>query len=308
MRRLSKIIFLLIALSSFATQVTAQAAGSSEKKSRELKSSRVRDVILHYVESGRGVPVILVHGSLDDYRLWEPHIDPFAEKYHVIAYSRRYNYPNKNQDIPPDHSAIVEADDLAGLIKNLKLPAAHIVGHSYGALTALFLALRHPGLVRTLVLAEPPVLRLIQDRSDGKSLYDTFINSTWKPVGEEFRKGEREKAMRLTLKYFLGEDLFDQIPERQRNYWMENIREWHALTTSRDAFPPVSRSRIRSIKVPVMMLSGGRTLAILKVVDQELESVLANVERVVLQDATHEMWAEQPEESRRVVLSFINKR
>jgi non-heme chloroperoxidase len=302
-----KTALLAVVLSGLASHVLAQNPGSSEKKFRQVKSVRTGAVELHYVESGKGVPVIFVHGSLDDYRLWEPQIDAFAEQYHVIAYSRRYNYPNKNGDIRPDHSAIVEAEDLADLIKKLKLPPAHVVGHSYGAFTALFLALKYPKLVRALVLAEPPVLRWAQDRPQGKFLYDTFINGTWKPVGDEFRRGERERALRLTLNYFLGEDVFDQIPEAQRNYWMQNIREWHALTTSSDPFPPVPRSRVKSIKMPVMMLSGGRTLELLKFVDSELEPLLAKGERVVLPNATHEMWAEQPEESRRAVLAFLGR-
>lgn len=302
-----KTALLAVVLCGFANHVLAQNTEFSQKTPRQVKSVRTGGVELHYVESGKGVPVIFVHGSLDDYRLWEPQIDAFAEQYHVIAYSRRYNYPNNNGDMGPDHSAIVEAQDLAGLIKKLNLPPAHIVGHSYGAFTALFLALKHPKLVRTLVLAEPPVLRWAQDRPRGKALYETFINGTWKPVGAEFRRGEREQAIRLTLKYFLGEDVFDQTPERQRNYWMSNIREWHALTTSRDAFPPVPRSKVKSIKVPVMMLSGGRTLEILKFVDSELEPLLAKGERVVLPNATHEMWVEQPEESRRAVLAFLNR-
>jgi pimeloyl-ACP methyl ester carboxylesterase len=88
---------------------------------------------------------------------------------------------------------------------------------------------------------------------------------------------------------------------------MSNIREWHALTTSRDAFPTVPRADIQRIKPPVMMLSGGRTLELLKLVDAELEPLLANGERVVLPNSTHEMWAEQPEESRRAVLAFLAK-
>ena len=62
-----------------------------------------------------------------------------------------------------DYSAIVDADDLAALIRKLKLAPAHIVGVSYGAYVALFLAARHPELVRSLVLSEPPVLRWLPE-------------------------------------------------------------------------------------------------------------------------------------------------
>jgi len=73
-------------------------------------------VELHYVELGEGEPVVFVHGSLSDGSFWNPQLRFFGEKYHVIAYSRRYNQPNVNKPMP-GYSAVGDADDLAGLIK-----------------------------------------------------------------------------------------------------------------------------------------------------------------------------------------------
>ena len=69
--------------------------------------------------------------------MWEKQVTAFAaEGFRALAYSRRYNYPNTNQ-LQPNHSASVEADDLAKLLSKLSIPKAHIIGHSYGAYTAL---------------------------------------------------------------------------------------------------------------------------------------------------------------------------
>ena len=57
-------------------------------------------ITLHYVEKGTGVPVIFVHGSLSDGGYWADQIGPFEKHYRVIAYSRRYNYPNHNPERP----------------------------------------------------------------------------------------------------------------------------------------------------------------------------------------------------------------
>ena len=290
----------------FAHQTPAQNPEPLEQAQRQLKLVRVNGVELHYLERGKGVPVILVHGGLDDYRMWEAQLEPFARAYRVIAYSRRYNYPNENRYLRPDHSAVIEAEDLAALIKKLKLGPAHVVGHSYGALTALFLAVKHPEMVRTLVLAEPPVLRWIEEKPEGRILFNTFMEF-WRSVGDALRLGKREEALRLTFNYFIGEGSFDHMTEAQRNYLIQNIREWQALSTSRDAFPVLRRADVRKMKVPALMLSGGRTLEILKAVDAELEPLLSNGERVILPNATHDMWNEQPEDCRRVVLAFLDK-
>src|SRR5438477_7990283 len=49
---------------------------------------------LAYIERGQGPPVILVHDTLGDYRSWAPQLMALSRNYHVIAYSRRYHYPN----------------------------------------------------------------------------------------------------------------------------------------------------------------------------------------------------------------------
>jgi hypothetical protein len=101
-------------------------------------------------------------------------------------------------------------------------------------------------MIRTLVLAEPPVLRWAQDKPEGRALFDEFMDNVWKPVGDAFRRGKKEQALRLTFNYFVGAGVFDQVPETQRNYWRSNIREWQALTTSRDAVPPLSREDVKT--------------------------------------------------------------
>jgi pimeloyl-ACP methyl ester carboxylesterase len=290
--------------------LTSQSSGQNGKAAEtehRLKKVRVNGVELHYLDIGKGTPVIFVHGGLDDYRVWEAQLEPFAQSYRVIAYSRRYNFPNHNPHIRPDHSAIIEAEDLAALIKSLKLGRVHVVGYSYGAFTALFLVVKHPELVRSLVLAEPPVLRWAEDKPEGKALFDEFMGNIWKPVGDAFRRGEKEQALRLTLNYFAGEGVYDQVAEVQRIYWRNNIREWEALTMSRDANPPLSREDVKRIKAPVLMLSGAQTLGILKFVDNELQPLLSNGERLVIPNATHEMWSEQPDVCRRAVLGFLSR-
>jgi predicted alpha/beta superfamily hydrolase len=55
------------------------------------------------------------------------------------------------------YSAIVDAEDLAAFIQVLHLGKVVVIGHSYGALTALFPAVKHPELVRALVWPSRPL-------------------------------------------------------------------------------------------------------------------------------------------------------
>lgn len=100
---------------------------------------------LHYVEQGKGQPVIFIHGSITDYRSWQFQMEPFSKKYHVISYSRRFAYPNKKvgNDIA-DNTIECNTADLAELISKLGLTSAHLVGHSFGAFTALYYSYHNP--------------------------------------------------------------------------------------------------------------------------------------------------------------------
>ena len=66
-----------------------------------LETVFLNGVELQYLDQGSGAPVIFVHGALVDYRRWAAQFDPFAQHYRMIAYSRRYNYPNRTRTHDP---------------------------------------------------------------------------------------------------------------------------------------------------------------------------------------------------------------
>jgi non-heme chloroperoxidase len=305
-RFLSKASLTVVCVLTFHLLAQAQGDVSPAKPTNTLKKIRVNGIELQYLERGSGVPVVFVHGGLDDYRSWKDQVPPFSRHYRVIAYSRRYNYPNTNPAKIADYSPNVDADDLAALITTLKLGRVHVVGASYGGYTALILAINHPEMVRSLVLAEAPVLRLAQSAPDGAALYEEFMTSLWRPVGVALGAREDEKALKLTIEYFLGKGAFDQLPKELIEGWRANLGEWRELTRSSDAFPDLSRRDLQNIKTPVLMLSGEHTLGIDRFVDGELLPLL-RAEHVVIPNATHDMWNEQPDTCGKTTLAFLTK-
>src|SRR5437879_5516900 len=81
-------VLLLLALACHAHAQTTAAASHADR----LKVFKGNGISLHYLDRGIGVPVVFVHGALDDYRIWQDQIAPFSRGHRVIAYSRRYNY------------------------------------------------------------------------------------------------------------------------------------------------------------------------------------------------------------------------
>jgi non-heme chloroperoxidase len=278
--------------------MASMSAGQADKLPKLQKVAVGDGVELHYVERGKGAAVLFIHGSLADYSAWDAQLGPFAQTYRAIAYSRRYNYPNTNR-LRPKHSAVVEAEDLAALIKKLDLGKVHLVGHSYGAYTALFLAVTHPELVRTLTLAEPPVVFAGDRVADAKQLLV-------KRARTAFAKGAPEDAVR-TIVNSSREGAYDKIPAPFRKRLLRNARELEALVTSDNMYPGLERDAVRKIAVPTLLLSGAKSQSSQQSVDKELERLLPEKtrQRVIIRDADHGMWFQQPEACRKAVLEFL---
>jgi len=257
-----------LALTLLAPEAAAQSP---------TKKILVNGVELSYVEQGSGVPVIFVHGGLEDYRAWDEQVVAFSNRYHALAYSRRYNFPHSGAAFAEDYSAITDAQDLAALVRKLGLAPVHVVGYSYGAYAALFFAQRHPELARSLVLSEPPLLRLLPGMADGNRLYIDFMHRVWEPAARGFRTSD-EAGVKAAVDGFgdIGYSGTDQkmtfatLPPDVRSTLLDNASEWKALTRSKDAFPSLPLGAIRRIGAPTLLLSGGRSLKLSDAIDRLL--------------------------------------
>jgi pimeloyl-ACP methyl ester carboxylesterase len=298
------------ALLTLATLLLPSAAQPKDE-SLSIRKVTVSDgVELHYVERGTGVPVVFIHGSLSDGGFWNDQVGAFAASgYRAVAYSRRYNPPNTNK-ARPGYSASVDADDLAALIGKLHLERVHLVGHSYGALAALFLAVKHPELVRTLVLAEAPAVSLLahlsSDRSEvGKETFADIQQRMVKPMEAAFQKGDKEAGLRAFMAYVFDDpQAWDKMSEAARQDTLNHAHEWDIMMTTGSLFPELDPEAVRRITAPALLLSGENSYSFLKLIDQELERLLPHGRRIILRGATHRMWFEQPEVCRKTVLDF----
>ena len=271
----------------------------------ELARIEVNGVELHYVSHGQGKPVVLVHGGGDDLRYWDPQVGPLSQRHRVITYSRRHVWPNRNTVVSPDHSALVEATDLEALITALGLERVHLIGHSYGAFTALVLTLRRPDLVETLVLSEPPVLRWASHVPGGAKIFDQFKTTTWKPAADAFRQKNPEQGMRILLDNLVVPGFFDNIPPEARTQIMGNARDMEALAVSRDPFPSIPLQDVRRLRTPTLLLTGSKTTPINTIGHRVLARELPVREALVIEGASHEVFAEKPAETNAAVLAFL---
>lgn len=286
-----------------------------------LRTVVVNGTTLAYLERGRGESVVFVHGGYSDLRTWLPQLDAFAAEYRAVTYSRRYARPN--DDIPngQDDQMGPHVDDLLSLLRSLGLAPAHLVGNSWGAFICLLAALREPGLVRTLVLGEPPVLPpFISNSPTIGELVRLFLRSPQDavaimgfaagvvgPAEKAYRRGDFESGTRIFVSGVLGARAFEAIPEERKQQMRENHRA-DAAQLLGAGFPPLSVADVGRIKTPTLLVTGERSPALLRrTLTRKLQKLLPAVERVEISNASHLMHEENADGFNQEVLGFLRR-
>ena len=111
-----------------------------------------RGVKLYYEETGGGTPIVFVHEFAHDLLSWEPQLRYFSRSYRCISFNAR-GYPPS--DVPESRSAYsqsIATDDIAHVLRHLKIARAHIIGCSMGGYATLHFGLRYPRMARSLTV------------------------------------------------------------------------------------------------------------------------------------------------------------
>ncbi|MFC0773895.1 alpha/beta fold hydrolase [Terrimonas alba] len=284
------------------TQIEAAAAP-------EVKSIFINGDSIHYIDVGKGDPVVFVHGAVGDYRTFGKQMEEFTKSHRVIAYSRRFAYPNQ-QTINDSArlSAVSHASDLAELLKALKLGPANLYGHSYGADIALLTTMDHPKLVSSLILGEPFISSLMQQVPGGDTILNNFITKAFVPVVEAFKNNNNEEGVKGLVNGVMGDSLYyNKLPQKDRDIMMANFHEVKGVLLGKDNFPPVGCDDVKKIKTPVLLLKGDKSPIVFSLMIDELNRCLSNKEVATLANTSHGLEYENPAEFNKIVLGFIDK-
>ena len=121
------------------------------------KYADVNGIKLYYEIHGTGHPLVLLHGGLGATSMFGPNLPALAKGRQVIAADLQAH--GRTADIDRPISPELMAEDIAALIKHLRLDRPDVMGYSLGGGVAFFVALRHPELVGKLVLVSTPIRR-----------------------------------------------------------------------------------------------------------------------------------------------------
>lgn len=100
-----------------------------------------------YDTGSEGVPLLLITGFIGAASFWDPFIAALPTNQRALSYDQRGSEASGAYDKPLDMEQL--ADDALAVIRQLNLPAVHVVGHSMGACAAWIMAAKEPAAIRS---------------------------------------------------------------------------------------------------------------------------------------------------------------
>lgn len=183
------LLILLIAAYASLYFMAQRSPGPGDKAWRDKieqnnwsKVANINGGALHYLEAGKGRPILLIHGYADSSYTWHKNFEFLIKNgFHVIA----VDLPGMGLSDPPpenDYSPASLAGVIIAFLDEKKLDRVNIIGSSLGGSLALYIAQRHNGRVDKLIPVDPACYPNGQHEFFGKAASSVLFKSLIKPV------------------------------------------------------------------------------------------------------------------------------
>ncbi len=291
---------------SFLLLVGCQTTRTVSTDQIKVKTLDVNGAQLSYVEDGTGDTVVFVHGAGGDWRTWEG-VRPFiAKKYHFVAMSRRYHFPNKWSDEGNRYTMDQQVEDVAALIRGLNVGRVHLVGGSWGGRLVGYLAVKYPELLRSVVMSDPAAL-MAPTSAEGKAAAADYQKDIAESRAAATRGDAKEAAILLFNAVHGDSKAFENASPVRQQRFLENARTLAPMYAGA-APAPMKCEDLAALKVPAMVMRGENTRANFRYGDDAVLACLPpDTESVVIPNAPHMWYPVTPKVGAEAILAFVAK-
>jgi pimeloyl-ACP methyl ester carboxylesterase len=273
-----------------ANTVVAQSPAIVEK------DATVLGFRLHYLEAGRGAPVVLLHGLGGDGSRWAPNIGPLAADFRVIALDE-IGFGQSDKPLANYHCGML-SEFLIDFLKAIGVPKASLVGSSMGAWVAEYTAVHYPNAVDRLVLVDGAGYKPSSASPVRDSLVPQIQNGVTREETREFFRIMFHDKSRVT----------DVMVEE--NLAMR-LRSAFAISKMQESGVNgrgmISEAEMKSIKAPTLILWGkyDELAGPPELMGERLHRDISGSRLVVIDNAGHLPQLERAEEFNRIVRQFL---
>jgi esterase len=259
--------------------------------------------ILTFTREGSGPAVVFVHGSIADLRIWAAQRGPAFQKYQLVAYSRRYHYPNAWNGNGSDYTDANHDADLLALVRELQLGRVHLVGHGVGGRLALEVALAHPEVVRSLTLVEP----LTPSVAAGRPGFDRLAgqqDSVWAAMEAALRSDDADRAAKTLFDWEnQNPGAYDALPPPFRGEIQDNA---HILPFQLEhPGTALTCAQLGALAVPLLVVSGARSNLFFGEVADAVAACVPGARRETIPSAAHVVQRENPDAFNAALVGFL---
>jgi pimeloyl-ACP methyl ester carboxylesterase len=267
-----------------------------------MQTLHVNGTDIAYLDVGVGPPLVCVHGSLCDFRIWSAVLGPLTRHHRVIAVSLRHFFPEHWDGVGDTYSIAQHVADMIGFIEQLKAGPVDLMGHSRGGHVSFRVAQRRPDLLRKLILAEP-----------GGEL-DATLDPAAKPgpsplaariaaSAEIIAAGDIDGGLTLFIDALEGPGAWARTPAASKQLLRDNAMT--LIGQVKDKRPPFSRADAEAIRTPTLFIGGANTKGALPQVLHALAAHVANAKTSMIPNTTHPMFEQAPQKFCEIVLDFL---
>jgi pimeloyl-ACP methyl ester carboxylesterase len=244
---------------------------------------------IEYDEQGAGPTLVLVPGSWSTGAAWKGVIAALARPYRVVTTSLLGYGGTDERRTDGDRSLDREAEIVEAVIERAGAPV-HLVGHSFGGLACLAVALRGRVELSTVAVLEATVFDALRAARE-RDRYDEVLEMT-RDYTSSFAAGDRGAA-RHVIDFYGGEGSYDAMSPRMResivNGTPTNILDWSSALGARQDL-----SDYGAIGVPSLVVHGALAHRCVALAAEIVADAITNAQLATIPDASHFMLTTHP--------------
>lgn len=263
-----------------------------------MSFATVNGIDLYFETKGTGQPLLLIHAGVADSGMWDNQFELFSQTHQVIRCDLRgFGQSRKSPGL------FAHYEDIAALLKYLKIEAVSLVGASFGGYVTLDFVLTYPEMVTALVLVAPAL--------GGYEFTSTEMLDFFAAEEAALERGDLAAATELNLKLWVDgfqrseSEVNRQVREQVKRMQLNIFAQPDVVDVEEKELTPPAIDQLEKIGVPTLVISGDKDVAEFQSLSGLIAQKIEHSRHVVIPEAAHLPSLEKPEEFNRIVREFL---